>query len=251
MQVAIMQPTYMPWLGYFDLIDQVDMFVLLDDVQFSKGSWQHRNRIKTPKGLEWLSVPLLLRGRSSQLIQDVVIRDCRFWVSHQRTLQANYGRSRYWSEYAPSLAAFFQGEVSWRSLCELNCRLIQWFCQSIGIDTPLVRSSSLSIDGKRTAKLVALCQALGAGRYLSPIGSANYLLGEEGLFLGKGITLTFHNYEHPVYTQLFGPFIPFASSIDLILNEGERALAIIRSGRGQPYTPDRLRIMNATQSGAS
>src|SRR5216684_6490113 len=102
-KVAISQPTYLPWLGYFDLMDQVDVFVLLDDVQFEKQSWQQRNRIKTPVGLQWLTVPVIFKGRFGQLIKDVEIRDPDFWRNHFRAIELNYRRSPFFDHYAEEL----------------------------------------------------------------------------------------------------------------------------------------------------
>src|SRR5580704_12957199 len=104
-KVAISQPTYLPWLGYFDLIDQVDVFVLLDNVQFEKQSWQQRNRIKTPTGLQWLTVPVIFRGRFGQLIKDVEIREAEFWRNHLRAIELNYRRARFFHQYFEELSS--------------------------------------------------------------------------------------------------------------------------------------------------
>jgi hypothetical protein len=233
MKIAISQPTYLPWIGYFDLIDQVDAFVLLEDVQFEKQSWQQRNRIKTPTGLQWLTVPVMFRGRLGQLIKDVEIRDVEFWRSHCRAIELNYRRTPFFEAYFDALTSHLTGTGSTR-LVDLNVRLIEWFMDLLGIKTRLVCSSEVRLTGKRTELLANICRSLSATQYLSPLGSAAYLLAEEGMLLGQGIDVVFHNYNHPTYGQLFPPFLPYASILDLIFNEGDRSLEIIRSGRREP-----------------
>src|SRR5579864_5457599 len=118
MKVAISQPTYLPWLGYLDLIDQVDTFVLLDNVQFEKQSWQQRNRIKTPTGLQWLTVPVIFKGRFGQHIQDVEIRE-DFAAKHLRALELNYRRAQYFDQYFPALTTVLQEFGAGRHLADL------------------------------------------------------------------------------------------------------------------------------------
>ena len=236
MRVAICQPTYLPWLGYFDLIDQVDTFVVLDSVQFEKRSWQQRNRIKTPSGLSWLTIPVAVRGRFHQSISDVVICDPRFPQKHLRTLEANYARTEFFHAEFSGLSALLSNCAEGVPLAELNLSLIRWFAKLLGIHTRLILASSLAQEGKRTQLLANICQKLGATQYLSPIGSAEYLLSEMDFFAAVNAEVLFHTYVHPEYKQLFPPFVPYASTIDLIFNEGDRAMEIIRSGRNQSFS---------------
>ena len=238
MKIAICQPTYLPWIGYFDLIDQVDVFVLLDDVQFEKQSWQQRNRIKTPLGLQWLTVPVMFRGRLEQKIKDVEIRDHEFWRNHRRAIELNYRRARFFDDYFEPLASILSSNCS--SLNDLNIALIGWFAGMLGIGTRVLRSSEVQHEGKRTESLANLCRILGATEYLSPLGSAAYLLAEQAVMTQEGINVLFHNYDHPQYHQLFPPFVSHASVIDLLFNEGPASLEIIRSGRRQPLLPAQL-----------
>src|SRR5690242_14000816 len=126
MKIAISQPTYLPWLGYFDLIDQVDLFVFLDNVQFEKQSWQQRNRIKTPTGLQWLTVPVAFRGKFGQLIKEVEIRDPEFCKNHLRAIELNYRRTPFFDSYFPELKEHFASITSRSLLADLNIRLIEW-----------------------------------------------------------------------------------------------------------------------------
>ncbi len=236
MNVGIMQPTYLPWIGYFDMIDQLDTFVLLDHVQFSKQSWQQRNRIKTLEGLEWLTVPVKVKGKSHQRILDVEIESAHFAKKHVRALEMHYARAAHGPAVIGELALLMLREPHWEKLVELNVALIKWMCSTLGIVTPLVRSSSLSAQGERTKGLVSICEQLGATRYLSALGSAEYLLADLHFFEDRGLPVTFHHFVHPTYSQLYPPFIPYASALDLICNEGPNSLVVMRSGRRPAYS---------------
>ncbi len=239
MKIAISQPTYLPWIGYFDLMDQVDVFVLLDSVQFEKQSWQQRNRIKTPIGLQWVTVPVHFHGRFGQLIRDVEIRDADFWVKHWRAIELNYARARFFTKYSGDLDHRVR-EYDRKYLANLNIEIIQWCADALGIKTILVRSSTLQHAGKRTELLANICEGFGATQYVSPLGSAVYLLEEKNIFAAHGIDVVFQHYEHPEYRQLFPPFLPYASALDLIFNEGDGAYEIMRKGRRSPFTPEEV-----------
>jgi hypothetical protein len=235
-KIAIAQPTYLPWLGYFDLLDQADQFVFLDSVQFEKRSWQQRNRIKTPTGLQWLTVPVIARGKREQRIADVEI-GAEFWRDHLRSIEMNYRRSPFFERYYVAMRDRMISAASASNLATLTIALLRWFAEGIGIPTPTLRSSELPVQGKRTDLLAETCALLGATSYLSPLGSAEYLVKELPIMAERGIEVTFQHYEHPIYRQLFPPFQPYASALDLLFNEGENALAIIRSGRRPPFLP--------------
>lgn len=235
MKIAINQPTYLPWIGYFDLIDQVDLFVVLDNVQFEKQSWQQRNRIRTPSGLQWLTVPVKFRGRLGQLIKDVEIRDSEFWGNHLRAVELAYRRSPHFDRYFPALKQHLEAMCG-GLLVDLNLTLLHWLTEVLGIRTPLVKASTLEQSGKRTELLGNICDVVGAKQYISPLGSAAYLLSEQEILHRRGIEIFFQNYEHPVYRQMFAPFEPFGSVIDLIFNEGDQALEVLRSGRKDCYS---------------
>ena len=241
MKIAISQPTYLPWLGYFDLVDQVDKFVLLDTVQFEKQSWQQRNRIKTPTGLEWLTVPVKIKGRSTQIIEEVEIAAPEFYKRHLNLVHAHYRTTHYFKDCFPQLSAILEESCRDR-LAVLNFRLIEWLMASLGITVPLILSSTLKVEGTRSALNLAICERLCATKYHSAIGSAVYLLPDVDLFARKGIEVCFQNYAHPEYRQLFPSFCPYASTLGLIFNEGPRSLEIIRSGRGNPLSPAQVAL---------
>ena len=243
MKIAISQPGYLPWAGFFDLIDQVDKFVLLDDAQFVKQSWQQRNRIKGPSGLQWLTVPVVFRGRFGQALCEVEIREPGFWEQHLRAVQVNYGKARYFDNYFESFRRILQEQRREAKLVDLNLALIQWLAGELGVTTPMVRSSTLGIEGKRSGRLVAMCSQLGASDYVSP-RSATYLLEDLELFAAGASNVWFQNYTHPEYEQRFPPFQPYASALDLLFNTGPESGAIMRSGRGKPFNPQEVRLMS-------
>jgi hypothetical protein len=223
-----MQPTYLPWMGYFDLIDQSDLFVFLDNVQFDNRSWQQRNRIKMSQGPHWLTVPVY--QRTGQKITDVRIYNEVNWRrKHWMTLTTGYQKSAFWSDVSPQLEGVYQQD--WQALVDLNIYLIKLFCQMLGIESNFKRASQLeSIRGKKTDLLISICQSVGADLYLSPAGSKTYLTSDNH-FKNNGIALKFHQYEHPTYPQLYGEFSPYLSIVDLMMNTGEKVLDTIISGR--------------------
>jgi hypothetical protein len=243
MKIAIMQPTYLPWLGYFDLADDVDLFVLLDNVQFVKRSWQQRNRVKTAAGLAWLTVPVNVSGRYHQRITEASISDASFVDAHLRTVAHNYSKApNYKDRYAPFGDALKRGAAT-GSLAELNIGLIRFLFDALGVKTPLARATAIGVEGRRTELLAQICRSTGASQYLSPLGSAVYLLDEARMLQDGGVEVLFQHYEHPIYSQLFPPFLPYASAVDLLLNEGPRSLEVIRWGRRPAYNLDEVRAV--------
>ena len=229
--IAIAQPTFLPWIGWFDLADQVDLFVILDDVAFSKQSWQQRNRIRTQNGLEYLSVPIKTSGRLGQRIVDCELLDQAFVVKMIKSLQTNYSKAPFFKATFDELSTTLQTAASTNRLVELNCKLISWMAARLGVTTPMVCASTLSASGGRGEYVAAICQCVGAARYLSPAGAETYLIADKHSFERRGIEVLIHVYEHPEYVQRFAPFIPFASALDLIFNLGPAAGEAMRTGR--------------------
>jgi hypothetical protein len=229
---AISQPTFLPWSGWFDLVDQVDMMVLLDDVQFAKRSWQQRNRIRTRTGLEFVNVPVQTSGRRDQHIIDCrLAADERFVEKVIGTLKANYAKASFFADSAEEFFALFRFAASTASLLELNCELITWMAAKLGISTPMVRASALGASGRRGEHLAELCDYIEATHYISPAGAEAYLAEDRSAFDQRGILISIQVYEHPEYPQCFAPFIPYASALDVIFNAGAEAGTIMRSGR--------------------
>jgi hypothetical protein len=234
MKVAVMQPTYLPWMGYFDLMDQVDTFVLLDDVQFSKQSWQQRNRIKTAQGLTWLSVPVLTKGRNGQRISDVQTSDQHFVTKHVKSIEQSYCNAPGFADFMPAIKAAY--DANQHSLLALNHALINCVRDALGIETPVLSSTDIEVRDERRYRVADICQSLGATTYISPLGALSYLVEDSGAFEEVGIGLCFHRYDHPTYAQPYPPFTASAAAIDLVFNTGPQALSTLRSGRAESYT---------------
>jgi len=230
MIIGIHQPNFLPWLGYFYKIAQCDVFVLLDNVQYTKNSFINRNRIKTPRGADWLTVPVIIKGRFGQLIRDVEVNGTVDWrKKHLGTLDANYRRASYFEPIFQGLKSiYFVGD--WNNLCELNIKLLQWVLSMLGLKKNLVRASDLNVEGESTQLLISIVKELGGNEYISGFGGANYQDVE--LFQKAGITLTYYDFKHPVYPQLWTDFIPNLSIIDLLFNCGSESLKTIVGGIG-------------------
>lgn len=226
-------------------MDQVDQFFILDDVAFSKQSWQQRNRIRARDGLLFLTVPVRTAGRLGQRILDAEVSDVAFVPKMLKTLAANYGRAPYFQQYFPGFEQMFRDAAGKGNLCELNCVIIKWLASALGIDTPVRRSSELALEGRRGAYVAQLCASVNGTEYVSPAGAEGYLLEDHEAFDSRNIAIRLQVYEHPIYRQCFEPFHPYASVLDLLLNEGDRAPAIMRSGRRPPRA---LRQLDHTDS---
>ncbi|HKF06094.1 MAG TPA: WbqC family protein [Candidatus Sulfotelmatobacter sp.] len=250
MKVAISQPTYLPWLGYFDQVDQVDRFVFLDTVQFEKRSWQQRNQIKGPEGLILLTVPVQVKGRFDQQIWQAAISDMQCCQTHLNSIQMNYRRAPFFEKYWIEFSKVLQEGWATGRLAELNTALISWCMRKLGISTPIMRTSELGCEGKKGELLARICESLGARCYLSAFGSATYLLEAEAEFSKRQIEVEFHHYEHPEYNQRFPPFVPYASVIDLIFNLGDRAIDVLRSGRRRSFSCEDVRKQSAEKAEA-
>ncbi|HOO57048.1 MAG TPA: WbqC family protein [bacterium] len=229
MIISVHQPQYLPWLGYFDKIDSSDIFVILDNVQFKKREFQNRNRIKTPNGPKWLTVPVKVKGRYHQLAKDVLIDIESGWhTRHAKALELNYRKSVFFENHFEKIAGFLQ-EGKFGRLADLNISMLRYFLGTLGIDTPILIESDLGVTGTGTERIINICKKAGADTYLSGAGGKNYM--REEMFAEAGINLDYQEFAHPEYEQLFGSFMPFMSIADLLFNEGEKSLEIIRKGR--------------------
>jgi hypothetical protein len=219
--LGCVQSSYIPWRGYFDIIRRSDVFVFHDDIQYTKQDWRNRNRIKTPSGPAWLTVPVK-KDSIGGAIDEVVVDDDQDWrKTHWRRIEGNYRLAPYFKEVAPVLREAFQCEE--KSLSAMNIRLIRLICGMIGINTPLVSSRGLRLEGRKTERLILMCKAVGATRYLSGPSGSNYL--EADVFEANGIELAYMEYRYPEYPQQFAGFRGDLSIVDLLLNCGTDCLA--------------------------
>ena len=222
--LVVLQPGYLPWLGYFDLLQKADVFVHYDDVQFDKHGWRNRNRVKGPKGAIWLTVPVFHSGRAGQSILDVEIDDRQDWRrKHLSTVAQSYARAPFIDTVLPRLRNII--ERPWLHLVDLDLALIDWLAMEIGIATPRHRSSELDVGGDRNERLINLCYHFRATRYVSGNAAQAYL--DEARFAAAGIEAVWHNYSHPIYAQQHGEFVPYLSVLDLVLNLGGNSLSVL------------------------
>jgi len=216
-RVAIHQPQYLPWLGFLDKINSCDIFVILDDVQYKKREFQNRNRIRTPEGAIWVTVPVLTKGRYYQKINEVIIDNSSAWgQEHIRSIESSYRGSRYFDKYFPPLCGILSKKHE--ELCGLNIEIIRFLMDAFGIKTPLVISSSLGVESSKTRRLIDICRLVGADEYLSGAGGRDYM--EEDLFDEAGIRLSYQEFIHPEYEQKFEGFVSHLSSVDYLFNRG-------------------------------
>ncbi len=225
-KVAIMQPTYLPWHGYFGLMTKVDYFVVLDHVQFNKRSWQQRNRIKTQSGIIYLTVPVLSKGKSDQLINNVLInKDLNFVKKHLNSIKHNYCKSDYFNYFFSKISKILNLNHSY--LYDLNLDLIKFFKHELQIPAKLIFSSDLKVEGSKEKLLVDICKKIGADTYLSPPGSRDYL-NDGNSFKKENISLKYFQYNKVEYFQQFKDFEENLSIIDLMFNCGENSFDVIR-----------------------
>jgi WbqC-like protein family len=218
--VAIIQSSYLPWKGYFDVIDRVDEFILLDDVQYTAQNWRNRNRIKTAAGLLWLTIPIA-RGGLEMRIDEARVSDQRWRKKHWRTLTQHYARAPYFDHERDRFEALYLGSVEVR-LSAINERFIAALCDVLGITTPIRRSADYGVTGRASQRVVDLCRAAGATRYLSGPAAKAYL--DESLFRSNGIDVAWMDYSgYREYPQLHPPFEHAVSVVDLIFNTGPAA----------------------------
>jgi WbqC-like protein family len=220
--LCVLQPGYLPWLGFFDQMARSDIFVFYDDVQFDKNGWRNRNRVKSPQGPHWLTVPV--RGGLGQSILDVRIDDAQPWArKHVSTLRHLYGRARYFRAYQTELEEILLRP--WSHLVDLDLAVVALLCRWLGLERETHRSSRLGVGGERSVRLLALCRHFGCDRYLSGDAARSYL--DAASFAKAGVEVEWQNYHHPEYAQLHGAFIPHLSTIDLVLNHGDRSFDIL------------------------
>lgn len=225
--VAIVQSSYIPWKGYFDLINSVDEFILYDDQQYTRRDWRNRNRVKSAQGTIWLSIPVKVKGKYLQRIDETEVSDPTWPDRHWHTVAHTYGRAPYFAAYRDELQALYDDsrEVL---LSRINRRFLEEICTLLGISTRFVWSTEYEVDGSKSDRLVALCRAAGASVYLSGPSARAYL--DESLFVDAGIELRYMDYSgYPEYEQLHPPFEHAVSVVDLIVHTGPSAKRYLKS----------------------
>jgi WbqC-like protein family len=220
MILSARQPAYLPWLGYFDKIARADVFVYLDTVQFEKNSFINRNKIKTPNGASWLTIPVKTKGHMRGSLRTTQIDDSQPWrARHLKSIRANCGKAPRFEECFAKMQALLATRES--NLAEFCLHQLRFWLDELGIDTRVVRSSELTISSSKSQLALDLCHQLGAQRYLSGMLGRDYLV--EADFVKAGIELEYQRYDSMVYPQLWGEFIPDLCVLDWWMNMSDQS----------------------------
>ncbi len=226
-RVAIVQSNYIPWKGYFDIINSAECFILFDDMQYTRRDWRNRNKIKTPRGTAWLTIPVDAKGKYRQRIRETVISDPSWNVKHWKSILHSYSKAKHFASYRYYFEDLLLG-CEEKLLSKVNYRFLKGICELLGIRTRLTWSMEYHLEGERTERLISLCKQAGATEYISGPSARGYL--DEELFAQEGLKLTYMDYsDYPEYTQLHPPFEHAVSIIDLIFNEGNNATRYMKS----------------------
>jgi hypothetical protein len=220
--VAIVQSNYIPWKGYFDLINMADEFVLLDEVQYTRRDWRNRNYIKTHNGRLWLTIPVQVKDKYYQRISETRVSDCSWAAKHWAALKHNYAKAKYFAEFRSTFGALYQEVAAEEFLSKINYRFLVAICQILGIRTTISQSSDYHLADGSSERLLDLCKQAGATTYLSGPAAKTYLAEE--LFQQQNISVHWMDYSgYREYQQLHPPFNHYVSIVDLIFNEGPNA----------------------------
>ena len=220
-RICIIQSCYIPWKGFFDLIGRCDEYVVFDSAQYVKRHWHNRNRIKTANGVQWLTIPVVAKGRFEQPIDQVEIE--KPWADkHWRTLELAYRRAPYFEQFAPIVKAWYERADKETRLTDVNLIFLQGIAGLLGLGTRIVRDSAYPAQGAKTERLLGICRAAGADRYLSGPSARAYF--DEALFASAGIATEWMRYEgYPEYQQLHGGFEHAVTGLDLLFHAGPAA----------------------------
>lgn len=224
MIVSIHQPQFLPWLGYFDKIYKSDAFVFLDNPQYKKNEYQNRNKIRSKTGWFWLTVPVIIKNRFGQKINEVEINNLIDWKrKHVESIKQSYSKAKYFLEYKSFIDDLYSRD--WNKLVDINVYTISSILKILGIEKQIYFESKLNITTDKTDRLIDICRKLNADTYLSGTGAKEYL--EEDKFKENNIKLIYQEFEHPVYPQVYNDFVPYMSIIDLIFNCGTKSLEVL------------------------
>lgn len=229
-KVAILQSNYIPWKGYFDIINMVDEFILYDDMQYTRRDWRNRNKIKTKDGEQWLSIPVENKGKYYQKINETKVAGHEWEDNHWRSIQHNYARARYFQDYAQRIKNVYEACKEEEYLSRVNYLFLMEICSILGIKTRITWSSDYKLEEGKTERLVALVKEAGGEYYLSGPAAKDYIVDE--LFKQAGIELQWMDYTgYKEYRQMYGEFQHGVTVLDLIFNEGPYATKYMKSFR--------------------
>ena len=239
MLVAIHQPNFLPWLGYFDRMIRADMFVLLDHVQFERRNYQNRCLIRLEDDTKWLTVPVVQLSQKEKIIDKRIdnpedLSGARWWgPNHFQTLRYAYRKTKHFDLYAPRLREILAAR--WDNLIDLNIATLEFVREALDIDTPLVRSSTLDCEGQKSALLLDVCKRVGASAFFGGMGGSREYLDKEA-FAADHMGVAWQQFTHPTYEQPgTAPFIKGLSALDLLFNCGPRAAEIARTAPAKEH----------------
>lgn len=232
-KIAILQSNYIPWKGYFDLINLVDEFILYDDMQYTRRDWRNRNKIRTFSGIQWLTIPVEVKGKFLEKIKEIRVADHKWAGKHWKSIQMNYARAPYFKELAPWLEDLYRRAGQKELLSEINYLFLITICNYLGIRTKITWSSDYVLANGKTERLVELVKSAGGSHYLSGPAAKDYIVDE--YFDQAGVQLEYMDYTgYPEYPQQFDyPFEHGVSILDLLFNVGEDAPLYIWGWRNQ------------------
>lgn len=225
------QPLYIPWLGFFQKISMSDVFCVLDDVQFTPNDYIHRNRIKGPNGPVWLTIPVKTKGHLDKTINDITIDNSQTWKrKHWISLVVAYGKK---APYFESYSDFFKDTYKreWERVVDIDIHILQYLLKELGISVTFLRSSEQHFEGKKSERVLDMCQKLGADMYIFGEMGKNY--ADTAKFSKHSISIYFQKYKHPIYPQLYGNFVSHLSVLDLLFCFGEKSYDIITMNNPQ------------------
>lgn len=224
-KVAILQSNYIPWKGYFDMIASVDEFILYDDMQYTRRDWRNRNQIKTPQGVQWLTIPVLVKGKYHQTIRETEIQEGGWATDHLKAFQQNYKRAKHFDEIYSLFEPVYKNPHS--HLSSWNRTLIELINNYLGIKTKISNSWDYTLADGKTERLVDLCLQAKGTEYISGPAAKDYIV--ESLFTEKDVKLTWFDYRgYPEYPQLWGDFVHGVTILDVLFNTGPEARTYIK-----------------------
>lgn len=216
-KIAILQSNYIPWKGYFDIIGSVDEFIVYDEAQYTKNDWRNRNKIKTPTGVQWITIPVFQKNLQ-QKISETQVASTKWAIKNWQTLKSNYSKAAHFKAVSPKFEEYYTTATD-TYLSQINLTLIKLICSMVEITTTISNSADFQLKGDPTEKLVSLCKQAGARIYLSGPAARDYLRTE--LFEQEGIAVEWMDYtNYPEYPQLYPPFTHQVSILDLLFNTG-------------------------------
>ncbi len=233
-RVSIIQSNYIPWKGYFDIINSSDIFIIYDDAQYTRRDWRNRNIIKTPRGREWLTVPVETKGAYTAPINTIRAAGKEWAEKHWKTIKRNYSKTRYFSNYSGLFESIYSSLEDYEYLTDINIRLIKAVSSITGFKTEIKDSRDFNLSGDSNGRLISMCLESGADEYISGPSAAAYI--DENRFREAGITLKWMDYSgYPEYPQLYPPFDHCVTILDLLFNTGDDAPLYMKSFGEEAY----------------